>query len=66
MYKNTAQIEKMSAIENIADPKIIGDGLNHGGCEIKVHPKTPAAREKQADGKISAYKGPITELKICI
>jgi hypothetical protein len=66
MYKNTAQIEKMSAIENVADPKIIGDGKIMADVKIKVHPKTPAAREKQVDGKISAYKGTITELKICI
>ncbi len=24
MYKNTAQIEKIAAIENVADPKVLG------------------------------------------
>ncbi len=48
MDKSTALIEKMAAIGNAADPKTIADG------KIMADVKIPAAREKQADGKIFA------------
>jgi len=48
MYKSTVLIEKMAAIGNAADPKIIADG------KIMADVKIPEAREKQADGKIFA------------
>ena len=60
MYKNTAQMEKMAAIENVADPKIIAEGKIMADVKIKADPKIltdveiPAAREKQADGNILA------------
>jgi hypothetical protein len=60
IYKNTVQMEKMAAIENVADPKIIADGKIMANVKIMVDPKIladggiPAAREKQAEGKILA------------
>jgi hypothetical protein len=60
MYKSTAQTEKMTAIENVADPKIIADGKIMAEVKIMADPKIladdeiPAAREKQADGEILA------------
>jgi hypothetical protein len=60
MYKSTALMKKMAAIENAADPKIITDGKIMADVKIKAGPKIladgeiPAAREKQADGEILA------------
>ena len=54
MYKSTALIEKMAAIGNAADPKIIADG------KIMADVKIPVAREKQTDGKsLQALKSPL-------
>jgi hypothetical protein len=33
IYRSIAQTEKMAAIENVADPKIIAYWQNHGGGE---------------------------------
>jgi hypothetical protein len=60
MYKGTVQTEKMAAIENVVDPKIIADGKIMAEVKIMADPKIlandeiPAAREKRADGKILA------------
>ncbi len=43
MYKSIAQTEKMAAIENIADPKIIADG------KIMVVPLTSACSTCQRE-----------------
>jgi hypothetical protein len=57
-YKNTAHTEKMAAIENAADPKIIADGKIMTNVKIKEGPKILADgeihAEKQAVGKILA------------
>ncbi len=65
MYKNTAQAEKMAAVGNVADPKIIAEGKIMAVVKIKAGPKIladgeiPAAREKQAEGKsLQALKSP--------
>jgi hypothetical protein len=54
MYKNTTQAEKMAAVENVGDPKIIADGKIKAGPKIPADGEILAAREKQADGKIHA------------
>jgi hypothetical protein len=45
MYKSTALIEKMAAIENTAEPKIIADGKIMADVKINTGPKILADGE---------------------
>ena len=48
------QTEKMAAIENVADPKIIADGNILAAAENQADGKILDAAENQVDGKILA------------